>query len=964
MEDITEALENIGTNFNKLDDDHYYLKQQITDFNKTNKIKLVFNYCHIVMSQNGGLIAICKKKGFLDTTRGSKLNHYIIVFFQNAGEIFEIKIDWNYDKRWFICLGFTLKQELYGILNDGGILKIKYLDKVVKEKVSSFKLKEEGIQNAKFLKNGFIVYTNKENFYYIKNIKNIEPIFVCNTGMLGSSLKIDFLVISSDNSKSKRIELLITNENGNGVFHIEQKEEGQNFQLNIIDENRTEIIGINLIEKGYLQPFLLNSTIKEIKEGEYPNGFGKIAAMAISPSGSNVAFYNSINQVAFIMNSQFDGAYSKVFFHCNENELSEEESNEIKAILEFREGSQFLFCGEDTLAISGQRFIILSRPNAENAVAYLVKEGSEFLAMQGHSFCKCISEVDGLRYLTSEGVFFIFNVSKELYNVAYPFSEAKSKTLVNIYKNTHSSKYNSHKDIISIPKLDEIVIDIQKASADIFWTEKENEENKYKEIQLFLLKAAQYGKLFINKEYFNFDKYNTRCKDMRIINQLRNDKNYPLFITYREFIELDCADIIDILIEYKNFKSASQISKFLGYDAKRIMYKYMIEKMKREIKLADTYRFSSDNSKENENKEEKIYLDLLKDIEQLQDISYVKLAKKAIKFGNEKLAMKLLDQEKSALTKIPQLIELNKLPNSLNICFETFNFNILSIVLNKLSENPSKSQPENELVFFDNICRPELQKHHSKIILFLKKYKPEKLEIFLLKTQNYNELLYIKLNKLYKSQTSEEKKSIIKEIKEEIKNYDPKYKKYIESLENSLNFKKSCINENIINYSEIQPYSKTVYDCYYNGTKKEKYNWIEGQNKHLEYSTKKLNIIRFRAYLEMKKPEEIDLQLEKTSLKKFGLTPMNMGEIYYDFKMYDKATEYLMQVKDSEYLGYIIDLLKSMGKYKEALEVVIRDKTLIEKEKIINGIIQKDPNLKNDVNELCVQYKVNLAQSY
>jgi hypothetical protein len=284
--------------------------------------------------------------------------------------------------------------------------------------------------------------------------------------------------------------------------------------------------------------------------------------------------------------------------------------------------------------------------------------------------------------------------------------------------------------------------------------------------------------------------------------------------------------------------------------------------------------------------------------------------------------------------------------------------------LNKLSENPSKSQSENELAFFDNICRADLQKHHSKIILFLKKYKPEKLEMFLLKTKNYNEFLYMKLNKLYKSQTSEEKMSIIKEIKEEIKNYDPKYKKYIESLENSLNFKKLCINENIINYSEIQPYSKTVYDCYSNGIKNEKYNWIEGQNKHLEYSTKKLNIIRFRAYLEMKKPEAIDSQIEKTSLKKLGLTPMNIGEIYYDYKMYDKATEYLMQVKDSGYSLYIIDLLKSMNKYKEALEVVFWDKTIEQKERLINEIIQKDPNLKNDVNELCVQYKVNLEQTY
>ena len=886
--------------------------------------------------------------------------------FQNAGTIYESKIDWNYNKRWFVCIGFTAKQELYGVLNDGGIFKIKYKDKIVKEKITSNKLKEEGLRDAKFSKNGFIAYTNKENFYFIKNIKNIDPIFVCNTGMIGSSPNMDFLAILSKNSKSKRIELLITNENGNGVFHIEQKEEGQNIQLNITEESKTEIIGINLIQKGYPQPFILNPSAKEQKESNYPNGFGKIAAMAISPSGENIAFYNSNNHVAFMMNSQFDGRYSEIFFKCvfkcDESELSEQENNEIKAILEFKQGTnQFLFCGEDTLAISGQRFIIISRPNAEKAIAYLIKEGGEFLAMQGVSFCKCVSEVDGLRFLTSEGVFFIFNVSKELFDVTFPFSEANSRTLINIYKNTHSSKYNSHKDIKNIPELEKIVLDIQMAAADLFWTEEENEENQYKEIQLFLLKAAQYGKLFLNKDRFNFDRFSERCKDIRIINQLRNDKKYPMFISYKEFDKLDPIDLIDILIQYKNFKSAAQISKFLGYDIKKIMYKYMIEKMKNKIKLAEIYRYSKDKSKENE--DEIIYQDLLKDIEQLPDISYVKLAKKAIKFGSEKLAMKLLDQEKSALTKIPQLIELNKLSYSLNICFETFNFNILSIVLNKLSKNPTKSQSENE-VFFDNICRPELQKHHSKIILFLKKYMPEKLEKFLLKTKNYNEFLYIKLGKLYQSQESKEKMSIINEIKEELKNIEPKYKKYIESLENSLNFKLSCIKENIIEYTEIEPFKKTVYDCYLNGIEKDKFSLIEGQNKYLGYSTKKLNIIRFRSFLEMKKPEVIDSKLEKTSLKKLGLTPMDMGEIYYDYKMYDKATEYLIQVKDRGYSLYVINLLESMNKYEEALDVIMWDETILNKEQIINEIIKKDQNLKNYVNELCVKYKVNLKQTY
>jgi hypothetical protein len=381
----------------------------------------------------------------------------------------------------------------------------------------------------------------------------------------------------------------------------------------------------------------------------------------------------------------------------------------------------------------------------------------------------------------------------------------------------------------------------------------------------------------------------------------------------------------------------------------------MIEKMKHKIKIIEKSYF-----KENEIDEEKIYQELLDDIEKLKDISYVKLAKKAIQFGNEKFAMKLLDQEKSALTKIPQLLELNKIINSLSICFETFDFNIISIVLDKISKNKLNSKFDNEEIFFENLCKPELQKHHSKIILFFKKYKPEKLEFFLLKTKNYNELLYLKLDKLFNSHNSEEKLSIIKEIKADIKNYDPKFKKYIENLENFVKFRKSCLEESIIHYSEKNIYNKNIYECFLEGCKKGKFNFIEGKNKNLEYSSKKLNIIRFRAYLQMNRPEAIDEQLEKTSLKKLGLTPMNMAEIYYDYKFYDKATEYILQVKESNYSIYCIELLKNMGKYKEALELIISDKDIEDKAVLVREILVKDPELKNLVDELSVKYKVSL----
>ena len=134
MEDITEIVEKINTNSEELAEDNTYLKQQITDFYKTFEIKIDFNYCHIAISRNGGLIAVCKQKNFLDTSRNGKLNDNIIVMFQNADPIYLIKIDWNFKKRWIVCLDFTIKQELYGILNDGGIFKFKYIERIKKKK--------------------------------------------------------------------------------------------------------------------------------------------------------------------------------------------------------------------------------------------------------------------------------------------------------------------------------------------------------------------------------------------------------------------------------------------------------------------------------------------------------------------------------------------------------------------------------------------------------------------------------------------------------------------------------------------------------------------------------------------------------------------------------------------------------------------------------------------------------------
>ena len=331
MDDPIEALEQMSYNFDKMDKNNYYMIQQISDFTKERSIKINFNYCHISISKNGGLIAICKKKAFFDTARNSKLNKNVIVMFQDSKTRYDIPIDWDYSKRWIISLDFLFLQDLYGILNDGGIFKFKYKEKIKKEIPTSQRLQKEGVIKAKFYENGFIAYTKFENFYIIKNIKDPTPIFMFNTGIINISQNFDFLMISPDNSSSGKLELLMTNEKGEGVLHTEQNLTGENIKREILDEKTSQLVGLNVILKGSPEPYIINNfediNTNTVNKGKDENNFGKITCIAQSPSGRKIAFYNSDKKVAYLMDSTLMGDYKKINFNYNDEDKSDMKDN-------------------------------------------------------------------------------------------------------------------------------------------------------------------------------------------------------------------------------------------------------------------------------------------------------------------------------------------------------------------------------------------------------------------------------------------------------------------------------------------------------------------------------------------------------------------------------------------------------------------------------------------------------------
>ena len=103
---------------------------------------------------------------------------------------------------------------------------------------------------------------------------------------------------------------------------------------------------------------ILNDIINN--DNESNDSMGKIVAMAISPSYSKISFYNN-KGIVYIFNSQLYTNRKEIKFQVNE-ELSQSEVNEQKAIINlYNENDyQFLFCGEDAISISVQRFILIA----------------------------------------------------------------------------------------------------------------------------------------------------------------------------------------------------------------------------------------------------------------------------------------------------------------------------------------------------------------------------------------------------------------------------------------------------------------------------------------------------------------------------------------------------------------------------------------------------------------------------
>ena len=947
-----ETLENISLNFEKMNDKYVFSKEKFADFDNEIKFKFNFKDWNVAICPNGGLIAMCKKKGILDITKGSKINKNIIVASQNLHTQYLIPIEWDYNKTWIVDLEFNSQEQLYAICNNGTIFKIDILTKKAVIKPSSSLFENEPIDKAKLFEDGFIALTVNGDFYYVKNIKDPLPkLFFAMKSFLEFNNNVDFMLIPDNVSRSGKLELLITNQTGEGIIHIEQNENGQFYLVPLENSEILECKGVSVMIKDKLEPYYKNIA-EIINEVEFTDEtrLEKILAMAISPSKEQIALYNERGYI-FLLKSNLDNNEDRKRVIINlQKDLSSNELLEQQLIINFEEGCQFLFCGEDAVALCGNRYIFLIN-YLNKTLVFKIIEREEYNPTVPKIFFKCISEIDGIRCLSNEGVYFISKVSNDFVQISDPFSSSPAKKLISSYINFQKKVTQSDKIIRSLKdKLTDAIYILQNAAMNIYWKKTDDDKEK-KEAQLFVLNAAQHAKFYVKKDDFNFQKFYMNCKKIRTINNLRNNKRMPRLITCTEYDNLKLNDLIKFLVRNLDFETASNICQYLEINIKYVYEKYAIAC----IKLIPKY-----SKKEEEAAFEQIY----KKFENIPDFSFVNIAKKAFKFNKDTIGYKFLEKEKSALAKIPRYIEKQKWKKIFELCQNIYDANIFNSILEKIFFETKNDKKD--------IIKAAGKFPKIKLILtsFLNKNFPDLLDSYMNHFKDPEELFFYSLEQYFQSQKISDRKQYLELARKNQKlidinvnpNFDHKfYKNYLDSLEANLKYKLEF--EPYITNPEDTSFDISIYDTYKICLKdKKNYNIIKSKNSDFDFSQEGISMIRFYSLAEKGDFEVIDeiLKNNYNNLKKHNLSFLNMIEIYLKFNQYDRAVKVIKFLIEPFYIQYKLDMMKFMNKYEDALEIIITDKNLDidNMNHILKELIYIKPNLLQKATDLAAKYKI------
>ena len=953
----------------------FFIKDKITKNSFFDNYKFNFQYFFIAICKNGGLIAMCKTKDYFDVKK-NPLKSNLIVMHQDGKTVYKIQNFELFQKRYVVSLEFNNKEQLYAFCNDGEIFKIDILElKAQKLDFYSSKLEKEKILRAKAFEKGFIVLTGAGTIFYLKEIKSKENKLEFMIS-LRDNLKIKdyencefFVIPSSESEEGSDEELLIYEKEKQGLYLVKKiKASGSEFRAESTTQNYSDMkVNVLYINSKNVEKF--NIKLKEAEKEDLENQLndankiGPISGIAISNSNKKIAIYVANKKAVYIMSTKIPSQgmikYQKFDFKIEKDEFeAEEDAKEKNSILDFK-NKQLLFMTDDCVAICGGRWVIMVNNKGKTLIEDLSLERvADSSSFGPYIHCKCITEVDGLRIMTHNDIFLLRQIPNDIKPVYDVFGANPIKKLLSSYEKYLVKDPFSNNELREIKdKLSDAIFTLVKASGYLYWVENEQDTADNKELQIFFLKAANYGKSIFGKLEFNFDKFNNLCMNLRIINALRNFADKPRFLTLDEYESLisDSTDgILKKTMRQLNFKLAFEISKFLSLPERDIYLKYAIKKIKK-IGIEDT------------DEANKVYDELMPMLRKLENISYIDIAKKCFKYNKRKLGEKFLANEKSSLVKIPQYLELKEWNKSIELAIESNDINAIMVVLDNIYKVEAeslgiKNDEVNEIFVKTLASYPNIK---IPVINYLKKNnKLNDINQYLIEIKDTEELFYFSVENFFKSQSKKEREEILEKLKNiKLDKSDKKfYENYISDLESSLKFKKQCLEKEIFGKNDTTNFDNSIFDCFEEAISKSKeIDWVLKENqKNFKLANRKMTIIRFKNLFKKKNQKEIEDIIEKEGIKKLDISYVKIASMFLENGNKEKALEYaLKENKDNLYEDKAILLIK-LEKYTEAGEAALKIKDRDKFEEIFNMIgskIANDPAKQDELQAIYIKRK-------
>ena len=977
--DITnEEFSRISIDYNEND----FLMDKITPLELKEYIKTYFNYYLVAICKNGGLIAMCKKPSYWEIKQNDPLLKYLIVMHQNGKTIYKIPNKELYNNRHVVSLEFNDKEQLYAFCNDGNIFKIDILQlKAQMLEVTFVKLTVEGILKAKIFEKGFIALTEAGTIFHIKNMKNNDNNSIQFIVSLRDNLKFtnfdkcDFFPIPENESQSAQLELLIWNKEKEGMYLIKKsKESGTEFRIESRNENYSKLkINAFYINSDNVDSY--NTAKSTIENENFQNSLndskkiGIISGIALSNSKKKIALYLAKKKTVYIFSTKISQnkklSFEKYVFDIPDGpEDDDNDKNMVQKnnILDFV-NKQLLFITDECVTICGGRWaIILS--NKGTFVKELVsqKEKGDKKPEDPFIYSLGVSEVDGVRIMTGKEIYLIRKIPDDIKTIYEYYLDNASKQLLSSYDKYKAKDPFSNDELRSIKnKLPDAIFNIVKAAGYLYYSDSDPDTSDNKEVQSYFLKAANYGKSIFGKAEFNFDKFNNLLMNMRIINALRNFPKKPRFVTLEEYQCLisDSSDnIIKKTMRQLNFKLAFQITKFLGLPEKEIYLKFAVKKIKK-IGL------------ETEELANMVYDEVMLILKDLENISYIDIAKKCFKYNNYKLAEKFLANEKSSLVIIPQYLEMKNWNKAIELAIQSNDTNAVMVVLDNIylvEKAELNSKDEVNKKFIDVV--KNYPKIKNSVINYLKNLRNQNskadlkdLVEYLKAIEDNEELFYFCLEEFFNSDSKEKREKNLKALKENkdmLKN--DFYKKYVSDLESSLKFKKECLDKGIFSKNETTNFDKSIFDCFQTAiSKPDNLEWITKQNNsHFKLSQRKLTILRFQELFKNKKYDEIERIVKEEGIKSLDISYIKIAMMFYEHGQKEKAKEYAEKETNSNLLEDKANLFIKMKDYEAAALTAIKIKDNDKFDEIFNiigGRCNQDKQLMAKIQEIYNQRK-------